>query len=242
MPKIIGTEHEWELHRQLKLEYAGVGGRTEVQFLGFLVDAVTEGGEFIEVQTGHFGDIVKKAKALVPAGRLRIIHPILTRKYIELFDTEGELLRRTKSPRKGSPWDVFFQLIYAWSLPRLDNLAIELVLVEAVERRVADGKGSWRRKKVSILNRGLLGIQGRISLEKPADYLMFVPFARAEDFTSGDLAERAGISRPLAGKTLYVLTRLGIVRPAGKRGRSFLYRVAVTSRARKWKANPPVAD
>jgi len=88
---------------------------------------------------------------------------------------------------------------------------------------VQDGKGSWRRRGVSIRDRRMLAVNDRITLEKPSDYSRFVPFKKNEKFTSALLAQKAGISVDLARKTLYVLVKLGIVKKTGKQGNSLVY-------------------
>ena len=238
MPRIIGTTHEKSLHRQLKLRYAGRGGRTEVELAGFVVDAVIADGSCVEVQTSNFGQIRVKARELAALRGLKIVFPVTVAKYLEVFDVSGRRESLRKSPRSGSIWDLFGVLIYAPELPLVPGLAIELALVDVAEERVSDGKGSWRRRGLSIRDRRMLALHGQICLSHPADYLRFVPFARNEEFTTGTLGERAGIRADLAKKTLYVLTRLGVVERIGKRGRAYVYRVLVTSRTKKWKKKP----
>jgi ribosomal protein S25 len=98
------------------------------------------------------------------------------------------------------------------------------VLADIVEKRVRDGKGSWRRKGVSIFDRELETWHESILLEKPKDYQRFVPFKRSEVFTSSLLAQRAKITADMAGKALYVLTKLNVVKRTGKKGRCWLYK------------------
>jgi len=217
----IGTKHESSLHRELKFQYAGPDGETEAEVAGFVADGINAEGEYIEIQTGSFGPLKKKALAL--KGRLRIIHPVIVTKYIEVYNKKGKKQYRRKSPRRGSPWDLFDVLVYAPDIPLIPGLVIELALVDAAEQRVQDGKGSWRRHGVSIRDRQMLALRERITLEKPSDYTRFVPFKKNEKFTSALLAKKAGISVDLARKTLYVLTKLGIVKKVGKQGNSFVY-------------------
>jgi len=217
----IGTRRETSLHRDLKYQYAGPGGETETEVAGFVADGITADGEYIEVQTGSFGPLRKKALAL--RHRMRVIHPVIITKYIEVFNKKGRLQYRRKSPRKGQPWDLFNVLVYAPDLPLIPGLVIELALVDAAEQRVQDGKGSWRRHGISIRDRRMLALRDRITLEKPSDYIRFIPFKKKEKFTSALLAQRAGISVDLARKALYVLVKLGIVKKTGKQGNSLVY-------------------
>jgi hypothetical protein len=217
----IGTSNESSLHRELKFQYAGQDGETETAVAGFVADGMNAEGEYIEIQTGSFGPLRKKALAL--QGRLRVVHPVIIAKYIEVFNRRGRRLYRRKSPRRGTQWDLFDVLVYAFDLPLIPGLAIELALVDASEQRVRDGKGSWRRKGVSIRDRQMLELHDRITLEKPSDYNRFVPFKKKEKFTSALLAQKAGISVSLARKTLYVLAKLGIIEKTGKRGNTIVY-------------------
>jgi stalled ribosome alternative rescue factor ArfA len=150
---------------------------------------------------------------------------VVITKYIEVFGSNGKREYRRKSPRRGSPWDLFDALVYAPELPLTRGLVIELVLLDASEQRIRDGKGSWRRKGVSIKDHQLLAVHERICLEKLADYFRFVPFTPAECFTSASLSERANIRRELAQKTLYVLARLGIIEKTGKERNAVVYRI-----------------
>jgi hypothetical protein len=222
----IGTEGESKLHRTLKFQYAGEGGQTEIPLKGYVCDGVTGEGEYIEIQTGSFKPLRAKLEKIAEAGPVRIIHPIILTKYIELFDQGGTLVSRRKSPRKGTVWDLFKALVYAPDIPGLPGITIELALVEASEQRVRDGRGSWRRRGVSIIGRELLVHHGSVPLTGPGDYRRFVPFGEDETFTARSLGDRAGIHNALAGKTLYVLTRLSITERIGKEGRAWLYRLS----------------
>jgi hypothetical protein len=219
----IGTQNETSLHRELKFRYAGQDGETEAEVAGFVADGINAEGEYIEVQTGSFGPLKKKAAGLALRHRLKVIYPVIITKYIEVFTKKGRRLYRRKSPRKGSPWDLFDVLVYAPDLPLIPGLVIELALVDAAEQRVQDGKGSWRRRGISIHDRQMLALHDRITLEKPSDYIRFVPFKKNEKFTSALLAQKAGIQVDLARKTLYVLVRLAIVKKIGKKGNALVY-------------------
>jgi hypothetical protein len=219
----IGARKESSLHRMLKFRYSGEWGHTEAPMGDYVCDARTEEGELIEVQTGSFGPLKEKAKALAKKNKLRIIHPIILQKTIELYDTGGKLLHCRKSPRKGTPWDIFKVLLYAPDLPLVKNLTIELAFIDISEKRIDDGKGSWRRKKVTIADKSLTAWHNSITLSSIKDYSQFIPFEKEETFTVKDFAKKAKINPTLAQKTLYTLTRLGLVTRIGKQGRSFLY-------------------
>jgi hypothetical protein len=220
----IGTEREGSLHRALKLRYAGAEGATEVARGGYVCDGVNAYGDMIEVQTGSFGPLKKKIPELLLQGPARIVHPNILRKTIETRDQSGVLLRRRRSPRKGTAWDLFDALIHAPELPLLQGLSIELVMVDVTEKRVLDGKGSWRRKGASIVDRTITEYHETRVFNAPGDYRFFLPVPAGESFTAKGLAEKAGVAPETAGKALYVLSRIGLAERAGKAGNAYVYR------------------
>ncbi|MDR1058701.1 MAG: hypothetical protein LBL43_04050 [Treponema sp.] len=220
----IGVERESSLHRALKFRYAGEGGETEVAAGNFVCDARSPEGEYVEVQTGSFAPLKEKVKILAAENPVRIIHPIGIQKYIELYDPEGRLIHRRRSPRKGSPWDLFKSLLFAPLLPLTQNVTVEVVLADILEKRILDGTGSWRRRGARIADKILAAWRGSLVLAGPASYLRFFPFTEDESFGSADLGARAGISRGLAAKSLYVAVKLDLVERTGKRGNSIIYK------------------
>ncbi len=222
-PRSIGTERESSLHAELKHFYAGAHGTVEVPLGPYVCDVHSEYGEIIEIQTGSFGPLKDKVAYLIDRFPLKIVHPIQTVRHIELSDPSGALLYRRKSPRRGTIWDLFTALVYAPRLPLFPNLSVELVFLEILEKRVQDGKGSWRRRGISLRDKKILERQGELLLRHPRDYACFVPFADDEPFTTKDLAQRVHISPSIAGKTVYVLSILGTIERQGKRGNAWVY-------------------
>jgi hypothetical protein len=207
----------------LKFRYAGRGGKTEETAGEFVADGISEKGEYIEVQTGSFAPLKKKIKALARQKNVRIIHPIAVNKKIDVYGQDGKLLYRRKSPKKGTHWDIFDVLLYAPELPLIKGVTIEAAMIDITEKRIRDGKGSWRRKGISIMDKELSAWHESIIFEKPSDYLRFIPFKKKEEFTTALLSERSDIDTWTARKVLYVLTKLKIVKRIGKKGNAWVY-------------------
>jgi len=222
--KSIGTRNESSLHKTLKFQYTGPGGKTEVETGEFVADGVRNDGEYIEVQTGSFGPLRKKVTELAKSANVRIIHPIAVTKKIEVYDPKGKLLYRRKSPVRGCIWDIFDALLSAPCLPLVKGVAVEIALVDTCEKRIKDGKGTWRHKGISKHDKELAAFHKSIVLTKKADYLKhFVPFKKGEEFTVSLLAQKAEIKTDSARKALYVLTKMKAVKRIGKKGNSWLY-------------------
>ena len=219
----IGTKSESTLHRELKLLSGAYTGQTEVAFGGFVCDAYRDATTIVEVQLGSFAPLVKKIDTLCETHRLVVVHPIVLKKEIHLFDCTHNLVSKKMSRSRGSEWDIFKVLLYAPLLPLNVNLAIELALVDIVEIRVDDGTGSWRRKGVRIADRRLAAYHGGCCLTSLRDYCRFIPFSFSEKWTTAGLAQKAKIHRSLAQKTIYVLSRLALIQSTEKHGRSRLW-------------------
>ena len=222
----IGTAKEKGIHAALKAYYCGPDGKMETEIGNYVCDALRRDGEIIEVQTGNFAPAQEKFMKLAGISRIRIVHPIVVSRIIELFDKEGIRIRTRRSPKKGSQWDLFRVMVGAPKLPLTPNLTIEMVFVEEKETRISDGRGSWRRGGVSIVERDLLSIRESINLRGMESFRRFLPEGLEEIFGTAELAKACSIRPDLARKVLYVLSRMGLILPAGKRGNAKIYRAS----------------
>ena len=221
----IGTRNESSLHKTLKFQYTEPGGKTEILIGEFVADGINKSGEIIEVQTGSFAPLKKKVKDICVKKKMRIIHPVAVSKMIEVYEATGKFLYRRKSPKKGSMWNIFDVLLHAPELPLEKNLVIELAMIDITEIRVKDGKGSWRRKGVSIRDKLLSAWHERLLFKSPKDFFCFLPFKKEDEFTVSCLAEKTGIKPQTARKALYVLAKMKMVKKTGKKRNARVYSV-----------------
>jgi len=215
---------EQSLHNQLKDLYAGEGDVVEAAVDGYIVDVV-KGDVLVEVQTGNFGSIRQKLIDLLRSYRVRLVYPVPQNKWIVRLDANGGLASRRRSPKRGRVEEVFYELVYTPELATLEGFELEVVMVDAEELWVDDGRGSWRRRKWSIADRRLLAVNERRLFRDPWDYLELLPASLLGGFTARELAGESKLSSGLAQKMVYSLRKMGLLEPAGRRGRSNLYRV-----------------
>lgn len=250
MPSRIGTLAEKSLHAALKAHYMQPGDVVECKLDGYFIDILRppltpqpplprERGEgehvapimvdtlplCIEIQTRHLGAMKPKLTALLDRYAVRVVHPISQERHNIRIDADGVIGSRRKSPKRGTIYHLFPELV---SLPALllhPNLTLEVALIRDEEVWVDDGQGSWRRKRWSIHDRRLLDVIGTHTLASRADYLSLLPPDLPAVFDSGELAKGIKQPRPLAGKMAYTLREMGILEVVGKRGRAMLYSV-----------------
>lgn len=221
----IGLLNEKPLHASLKAWYAQPGDQFEVAVDGFVIDIVRD-DLLLEIQTGSFSSMKSKLIALLPSHRIRLIYPIPQEKWIVKLatDDDGASTRR-KSPKRGRVEDLFGQAV---SFPRLlmdDNFALEVLLIREEEVRRYDEKRNWRRRGWGTDERRLLEVVDRKVFDGPADWRGLLPDGLGTTFTTADLAEAAGIKRPLAQKMAYCLRNMQLIELTGKQGRANLYRL-----------------
>ena len=221
----IGTLREKPLHASLKRWYARPGDRVEVPVDGFVIDLVRE-ELLIEVQTRGFSSMKQKAIALLGLGhRVRIVHPIPVDKWIVKLDADGTVLSRRRSPKHGSPTDVFAELVSFPDLLAHPQLEVEVLLTIEEEYRRYTPDRSWRRKGWTVVERRLIEVTDTLLLRHAEDLIGLLPDDLPETFTTADLAEKLGRPRRAAQQMAYCLRKVGAIVAVGKHGPAIEYRV-----------------
>jgi hypothetical protein len=224
----INTMQEKSLHAALKAWYARPGDRFEVEIGGYVIDLVQD-QLLIEIQTGNFSAIRGKLNALLPDHPIRLVYPIAQDRWIVKVAEDGRIQSRRKSPKHGSTFHAFQQLVYIPHLLTHHNLSLEVLLVQDEEILYQDGKGSWRRRGWSIFDRRLLAVVDSAVFTSPTDFLALLPPKLPEIFTTAELAKGIGLSRALAQKMAYCLKHMDIIDPVDKRGNTIVYRINADS-------------
>lgn len=222
----INLYAEYSLHAQLKHYLAQPGDRLETAVHGKVVDLLRADGEIVEVQTGHFGQIKLKLLFLASQGyRVRLVYPIAVQTEIRrLNPVTGELLSQRRSPKRGSFYQLFAELIRAPELIAALNITIQAVIVKSIDVKVRDGTGSWWRKGDRTVDRELAEVLSSQSFSCQSEWLTLLPASLPEPYTTSTLAESLGIKRAQARQMLYCFSHAGLIAEQGKQGRMKLYR------------------
>jgi hypothetical protein len=226
----INTLNEKNLHACLKEWYARPGDRFEVDVDGFLIDVLRPGRGrardlLIEIQTKSLGSLKRKLLKLCDSHRVRLVYPIPSEKWVVRMDRDGEtVLGRRRSPKRGSIFDLFQELVSIPGLMTRRGFSLEVLLVREEEVRRPDRNGGcWRRKGWTIHERRLVDVVDRALFRTPRDLAALLPLGVSEPFTTADLAEGIGHPRWLAQKMAYCLREMGAIRAVGKKGNAILY-------------------
>ena len=220
----IGVMREGPLHAAVKELLARPGDRLEVPIGRFVIDLVRADGELVEVQTGNFGPLGRKLDALLDEHRVRVVHPVAAERRIVRVDEHGEVLAARRSPKRATVAAVFDQLVSFPSLLTHPNLTLEVLLLREDHIRRPQPVTTRRRTR-DPGERRLVGVIDRLELRTPADVLAALPALPPEPFTTRELAKLLGCGTVLSQRTVYCLRAIGLIEPAGMRGRAPLHRL-----------------
>ncbi len=234
MARRIGTLAEKSLHADLKAFYAEVGDLLEHTLDGYVIDIVRPAPDphdaaapcqCIEIQTRQLRNLKPKLSALLDTYPIRVVYPIAEERSIVRVDTDGVIRSRRKSPKHGTIYDLFAELVSIPTFMAHPHFTLEVPFIREEEYWIDDGRGSWRRKHWSIQDRHLVDVLRVVSLDTPADLVALLPATLPDEFDSSDLALALHQPRHLARQMIYCLRELGTLDMTGKRGNTLRYRL-----------------
>jgi hypothetical protein len=222
---LIGTLNEGSLHAALKQYYSLPGDAFEVPFDRFVIDIVRDQGTaselLIEIQTGAFAAMGAKLDRLLTNHRLLLVHPIAFRTILDRPDSKPR-----RSPKRGSIYNLFDELVSIPTLLDHPNLQLDVVLVSTAKTQVHDpkvrrGRGGWR-----TVDRRLDEVLGVERFNDVAALGRLLPDTLPKPFTTADIADRAGISRDLAQKLAYCFRAVHLIDEIGRSRDGKCYRLS----------------
>lgn len=207
MKHSINIHNEKSLHSQIKSLYSNPDDKIEFPVDNYIIDIVRD-DLLIEVQTKNFSSLKVKLESLLPEYKVRIVHPIANEKWLTLIDTNNEIIRKRKSPKKGNYLDVFQELIRIPHLVNDSNFSLEVLLITEEEIRRDDGQGSWRRKGISIYDRKLITINESMHFNNKLDFLKLLTIDLTTPFSNKMLSQQMNMPLNKAQKITYCLRKM----------------------------------
>ncbi len=218
--------NEHSLHAEIRKVYSLPGDAVEVKLGKYIADLLRD-ELVIEVQTRNFSALKTKLQTLVKTRKVRLVYPISEKKWISYLDNDGKTVSNRKSPKIGTLTDLFRELVRIPNMLCEDNFSLEVLFIDEEEIRCDDGKGSWRRKGVSIKERRLIKVNNRILFQNKQDYLKILPHNLAEFFTNKELAKTANIPVRTARQITYCLRKSGFIQVTEKRGKELQFQITL---------------
>ncbi|MCA9391951.1 hypothetical protein KC614_01975 [candidate division WWE3 bacterium] len=221
---VIGTLNENSLHDQIKSIYATGKAHTEVPLEGYHIDVI-KGKRLIEIQTRSFTSIKKKLAKLLETHKVTLVYPLIVEKTIIVYDKKQKMITsKRRSPKKANIFNIFDELVYIPHLINHKNLTFDVIHVKVNEIRISDGKGSWRRKGVSLVDKELTEVVGHTIFRKPTDFLSLLPKKLPKEFSTKDL-KKGGIKQRQIYEITYVFKNAGLIELVRKEGNLQIFKI-----------------
>lgn len=221
----IGMENESSLHSSVKKWYYKPGDRLEVRVDGFIADIVRD-DLIIEIQTKNFSAIRKKLYYLIRNHSVKLVYPIPEEKFIvKLSPSSDEVLSRRRSPKKGKYFNLFDELVRMPEIINHDNFNLEILMIVEEDIFRQDGRGSWRRRGDSAVDKKLLSVTGCMEFKEKSDFLMFLPDTLPEVFTNKIHSKVLGCQLSVSRKITYCLRKMGLLKEVGKKGNELIFEI-----------------
>ena len=230
-PNGIGTLGEKTLHAILKNYFEPIEENHEIKVGSFIADIAGEKG-IIEIQTRQFNQLRKKLKLFLSQADVTVVYPIAHVKRLVWIDEQtGEVTKSRKSPKKGMPYDIFFELYKIKSLLQNPRLHFCIVMLDVIEYRSLNGWSMDKKKGSTRYNRIPTDLIHEIHISSPSEYGKLIPEGLEIQFTSKEFMKSSGLSLSAAQTALNVLNSVGAVTRIGKQGNRYLYVRNVTYQA-----------
>ncbi|MCR5753721.1 MAG: hypothetical protein K6G30_02750 [Acetatifactor sp.] len=219
----IGTLSEKTVHAVLK-EYLEPREECQEQKVGsFYADIHNENG-IMEIQTRSFRNLRKKLAYFLKIEKVTIVYPIPYTKWVWWLNEEtGELTGGRKSPKKGTPYLILYELYQIMDFLQEPNLKLRLVFMDMEEIKLLNGCSYNKKRGAHRYDRIPKALVEEIEITGIKDYVKLIPESLLGEFTVKDFKKAAKLSDSAAAKGIYVLMKVGVIERIGKKGRAYLY-------------------
>lgn len=219
----IGTLSEKTIHAVLKKYIEPDDSYHEIKIGRYYAD-IKKGSEIFEIQTRSFNKLRNKLDEFLKNYDVTIVFPIAYIKFLRWIDeATGEISAPRKSPKRGVPQSVFFELYKI--KPFLDNprLHLRIIMFNTEEYRFLNGYSKDKKKGSSRCD----SLPTALIMDEPvmtiSDYNKLIPAGLPDEFTVKDFARAAKITQGIAQNSVNVLNHLNVIKRIGKKGNAFIY-------------------
>lgn len=219
----IGTLKEKTLHAVLKKYFEPHCDNHEIKLGRYVADIVCEDG-IIEIQTRSFDKLRNKLARFLEVTRVTVVYPVARTKWVMWIDeATGETTNKRKSPKKGTPRDIFFELYKIKSLLTHENLRLCIVMLDVEEYRRLNGWSDNKKRGSTRYERIPTELVDEIYVDHICEYRKLMPDNLPPKFTAKDFKKAAGLTISRAQTALNVLNFVGAVERVGKSGNAYIY-------------------
>lgn len=228
--QVIGIQKEKILHRTLKYylcndeQYHEIKVQKEKK--GVLFADIKIDNQIFEIQTRSFNALREKLDEFLKKYQVTVVYPIASHKNIFKINEENHLISNKKSPKKGNPLEIFYELYKIKNYLNNPNLSFKIIMLDMNEYRKEVKKKHYRSSGYERIVQIPKKIERIIDLNNKDDYLNLLgEYQLNERFISKEFAKATHLTLKKASVTLNVLTSMEVISRIDKVNRSYLYRL-----------------
>lgn len=215
----IGTLSEKSIHSFLKSYLEPDISNHEVKLGPYIADIYNKNNNhIIEIQTQNFKKLISKIDNYLQNNyKITIVYPVIECKYINYLDpVTSEIIKTTKSPRKGVIQDIFKELY--WIIDYLDNdlFSLSIITLDANEFKYLD-------KKLIKIDKKPLKLNDIYNINNLSDLKILIPSSLPNEFTCKDFLKSTKCNKRWVGSGVKMLREHNIIKIKRKISNTYIY-------------------
>lgn len=215
----IGTLSEKSIHSFLKSYLEPDISNHEVKLGPYIADIYNKNNNhIIEIQTQNFKKLISKIDYYLQNNyKITIVYPVIECKYINYLDpVTSEIIKTTKSPRKGVIQDIFKELY--WIIDYLDNdlFSLSIITLDANEFKYLD-------KKLIKIDKKPLKLNDIYNINNLSDLKILIPSSLPNEFTCKDFLKSTKCNNRWVGSGVKMLREHNIIKIKRKISNTYIY-------------------
>lgn len=219
----IGTLGEKTVHAVVKEYIEPRAEYQEIKVGSFFADVYNENGIF-EIQTRSFRNLRRKLDYFLAMGPVTVVYPVPYIKQVRWLDEQtGELSAGRKSPKKGTPYMILYELYQIKEYLLRPELSFQIILMNMEETKLLNGWSYDKKRGASCYDRIPTALVEEVFIEGPKDFYKLIPEGLPEVFTVKEFKKAAKLSDSAASVGVNVLHYTGALERVGKKGNAYLY-------------------
>lgn len=221
----IGIQKEKILHKILKYYIEEDNKYHEIRVDRMYADVKID-NHIYEIQTQNFNMLRHKLDVFLPSYQVTIVYPTSRIKTLYVIDENGELVKTSKSPKKGTPFSVLPELYKIKNYLTNPNLNIKVIYLDMDEYRTQTPKKHYRSKGYERYKQVPLSIVKEYELKNKEDYIrLFDEYGIMDSFKTLDFSKITKLSYNKATAAIQALKSLDVVLLSGKDGRKNIWKI-----------------
>ncbi len=223
--KTIGIQKEKILHKIIKYYLTDNPNNHEIKIGRMYADVVIDNHIF-EIQTQHFNALRNKLEKFLQTNKVTIVYPTFRNKIIHSITEQGEYIKTTKSPKKGTPLQLFVELYKISSYLNHPNLSFKILYLDIDEYRTIVPKKHYRSQGYIKYQQIPTELINEYNLEKKEDYInLLKEFNIENEFTAIQFSKKTKISYNKSTAAIRSLATLKIIENNEKKGHTKVWNV-----------------